>query len=241
MNRNKAVNSNEGARQLAYLTVFAIAMAYLESAVVVYLRQLFHPQNLRQVFPPGEFSPAFLVLEIGREAATIIMMWAVARLVARSRPDRLFPLFVFLFGVWDLFYYFWLKILIGWPVHWLEWDILFLIPFAWVGPWLTAALIALLLVVWSFILLRNNIPFRNQRRFRLLFLPGCALCIAAFLQPALAAYLQSGKAALAALQPSHFWWPLFAAGYFLIAAGLWSTVETGDSVRKDSPGETSSE
>ncbi len=228
MNRNRVVNPNEGARQLIFLTVFAISMAYLEAAIVVYLRQLFHPQNLRQVFPLGEFSSSFLVLEVGREAATIIMMWAVARLISRGRVGRLFPLFVFLFGVWDLFYYFWLKILIGWPVHWLEWDILFLIPFAWVGPWITAALIALLLVVWSFILLRKDIAFRNHRRFRLLFLPGCLICIAAFIQPALAAYLQSGKSALAAFQPSHFWWPLFAMGYFLLAVGLWSTMKAGD-------------
>jgi hypothetical protein len=42
--------------------------------------------------------------------------------------------FLFAFGVWDIFYYVALKLLIGWPASLLTWDILFLIPVSWLGP-----------------------------------------------------------------------------------------------------------
>ncbi len=36
--------------------------------------------------------------------------------------------------MWDIFYYIFLKALLGWPASLLTWDILFLIPVVWVGP-----------------------------------------------------------------------------------------------------------
>jgi hypothetical protein len=41
---------------------------------------------------------------------------------------------MFVFGIWDLFYYVWLKVCLGWPSSLLTWDVLFLIPVPWVGP-----------------------------------------------------------------------------------------------------------
>ncbi len=46
-------------------------MAYLESAVVVYLRELYYPDGFS--FPLREIPMTILITEIGREAATIVM------------------------------------------------------------------------------------------------------------------------------------------------------------------------
>ena len=50
--------------------------------------------------------------------------------------------FVVVFGVWDIFYYVFLRVLVTWPASLLDWDILFLIPLPWVGPVLAPVLIA---------------------------------------------------------------------------------------------------
>ncbi|MFN3876453.1 MAG: hypothetical protein ACK4L7_11140, partial [Flavobacteriales bacterium] len=71
--------------------------------------------------------------EVWREAATLLMLLAPAALVARSALER-FAWFCYGFGVWDIFYYVWLKALIGWPGSLLSPDLLFLIPVPWVGP-----------------------------------------------------------------------------------------------------------
>ena len=54
-------------RQLLWLTVFAIAMAYMESAVVVYLREIFYPEGFR--FPLHPVTGPIAVTEVIREAA----------------------------------------------------------------------------------------------------------------------------------------------------------------------------
>jgi hypothetical protein len=51
-------------------------MAYLESAVVVYLRALYYPRGF--TFPLAPMPPGMVAIEMGREAAT-------ARDVARRR------------------------------------------------------------------------------------------------------------------------------------------------------------
>ena len=38
------------------------------------------------------------------------------------------------FGIWDIFYYVFLKIIYDWPKSLFDWDILFLIPLPWWGP-----------------------------------------------------------------------------------------------------------
>ena len=55
------------------VTVFSIAMAFLETAVVVYLRKLFYLNGFN--FPlKGFLDPSILSIEWIREFATIIML-----------------------------------------------------------------------------------------------------------------------------------------------------------------------
>ena len=59
-------------RTIIYLTVFSIAMGYLESAVVVYLRMIFYPEGF--TFPLKAIDQHTAIVEILREAATLIML-----------------------------------------------------------------------------------------------------------------------------------------------------------------------
>ena len=51
-------------RRVTWLTIYAVAMAYVESAVVVYLRALYYPQGFD--FPLAPMPPGMMALEIGR-------------------------------------------------------------------------------------------------------------------------------------------------------------------------------
>src|SRR5260370_3453976 len=91
-------------RTVLALLLFGTAFGYLEAAVVSYLRALHEPARQRyypgrpaaDLFPlltldqmrataPGQMQT--LAIEIGREAATIIMLAAVALAVARNAGD----------------------------------------------------------------------------------------------------------------------------------------------------------
>jgi hypothetical protein len=125
------------------LIVFALAMGYLEAAVVVYLRAIVYPQGF--AFPIRTIDLHLAAVELGREGATIAMMLAVAFLAEATRRGR-FACFMVLFGVWDLAYYLFLKVTISWPESLLTWDLLFLIPVIWTGPVLAPMMVSALLI-----------------------------------------------------------------------------------------------
>jgi hypothetical protein len=127
-----------------YLAVFSIAMGYLEGAVVVYLRMIFYPEGF--TFPLNAIDQHTAVVEILREAATLIMLAGAGIIAGRTRTEK-FGLFLYCFAIWDIFYYVFLKLLIGWPESLLTWDILFLIPVTWVGPVIAPVINSLTMIV----------------------------------------------------------------------------------------------
>ena len=137
-------------RLFVWMAVFFIAMAFLESAVVVYLRALYYPEGFD--FPLAPMSPILVTTEIWREAATLIMLLVPGALVARSALER-FAWFCFGFGVWDIFYYIWLKVLLDWPSSLASRDLLFLIPVPWVGPVWAPCVVSLGLIGLAIVLL----------------------------------------------------------------------------------------
>ena len=141
------------ARRLAWLTTFCIAMSYLESAVVVYLRAIYYPDGFS--FPLVLIESRMGAIEIGREAATLVMLFGVAAVTSTDRWER-FLLFAFSFGIWDIFYYVWLWVFLGWPPSLLTWDLLFLIPVPWIGPVLAPVVVSVSLVVGSLLLLNRQ-------------------------------------------------------------------------------------
>ena len=75
----------------------------------------------------------------------------VALAVARNAGDWA-AAFVITFGTWDITFYVFLKVLLGWPASVFTWDILFLIPVPWVGPVLAPVLVSAVMIaagVWQ--------------------------------------------------------------------------------------------
>ncbi len=142
-------------RRAFWAVLFVLAMAAAEGAVVVYLRELFCPQAA--LFPVQDFGPDPRSLRIGlvevfREAATLAMLVAVAVLAGATRWQR-WSFFMLAFGLWDLLYYFWLIVFLGWPPSPMTWDVLFLIPVVWSGPVLAPCLVSASLVGAAWVLL----------------------------------------------------------------------------------------
>jgi len=119
-------------------------MAFLEASVVVYLRQLYYPGGF--AFPLVRIPERMILIECGRELATIVMLISVSLWLGNTRWSR-FGWFAFVFGIWDLFYYVWLRLLLKWPATLLDPDILFLVPLPWIGPVVAPIAIALTMCV----------------------------------------------------------------------------------------------
>ncbi len=170
-------------RILVLLGIYAVAMALFEAAVVVYMRRLYYPENPLELFPLHFLNNYDPFLEFSREVATIVMILTVAFLAERRSLTRSFAAIVFVFGVWDLFYYVWLKILIDWPQRWLEWDVLFLIPRVWLGPWICPAGIAMLFIVWGSWTLLSQRETMFTPTSLTMFVAGAGMGLASLMQP----------------------------------------------------------
>ncbi|HNY09113.1 MAG TPA: hypothetical protein PKO42_04430, partial [Tenuifilaceae bacterium] len=138
--------------KLIWVTLFAIAMGLLESAVVIYMRELLYPGGFS--FPLSPIPERLAVTELLRELATLVMLVGVGVVAGRNFPER-FAWFIFSFGVWDIFYYVFLKLLIGWPTSMLTWDLLFLIPVTWTGPVVAPVAISLMMITLALVILKS--------------------------------------------------------------------------------------
>lgn len=143
-------------KNLLPLSVFSVAFGFLEAAVVVYLRKIYYPDGFS--FPLNPFIEAnILQVELIREITTIVMLVCVGIVAGRSFIERL-CYFMFCFGVWDIFYYVGLKIFLNWPESLLSWDLLFLIPVAWVGP-----VVAPIVCSFTMIFISVSVIFLKQK------------------------------------------------------------------------------
>jgi hypothetical protein len=134
--------------KLTLLAIFGIAMAHLEGVVVVYLRKalgiLDSESNKESI---EKFPERYLKIEMTREAATIIMLVAIAYLVGGSWIEK-GVFFLWTFAFWDLFYYLSLYILIKWPPKLTTIDVLFLIPKPWIAPvWFPIGISSITIVI----------------------------------------------------------------------------------------------
>jgi len=203
---------NDLGRRFLWVSAYAIAMALLEAVVVVYIRGLLQVTNDRVALGPCA------KMEMWREVATLVMLVAVGWLAGRRAPDRL-AYGLFAFGVWDIWYYIWLKVLIDWPATLLDWDILFLIPLRWWGPVLSPVLIAALICVNAVL---ATMRMARGKRLRLtparvgLVVLGGLLALYVFMSDSLCALL-GGLSNWATLRPGPFKWPLFLTALALMA------------------------
>ncbi len=202
-------------KRLCIVVIFSIAFAYIEAAVVVYLRRIFYPAGFAfplTNFPSGALWERLLLTEIGREIATLVIIFTSSWLFGRNLQQR-FAFFLTIFAVWDIFFYVWLKVLLNWPASLMDWDILFLIPITWAGPVLAPVLVSLTLLVFSIIILYRCSRGRPIRQTRIgwlgLMLAGLVVVVS---------FCIAGRHMTEPDFKSYFHCPLFALGHISAVA-----------------------
>ena len=139
--------NNKTITTLIWLTIFSIAMGFMESAIVIYLRELYYPEGFN--FPLKIIGNKIAITEFLREIATIIMLAGIGILTGRKAIEK-FAIFIYCFAIWDIFYYVFLKLILNWPESLLTWDILFLVPVTWVGPVIAPVINSFTMIILAF-------------------------------------------------------------------------------------------
>ncbi len=218
--------------RFVWLTVFAVAMGFLEGIVVIYLRELYYPAGFS--FPLKMLPPELVTIEWIREITTLIMLATVGIMAGRNNLQRL-SYFMFAFGVWDIMYYVALKLLIGWPDSLLTWDLLFLIPWSWLGPVLAPVICSLTMIFMAVSFIRqeeNGSRVKPRPSDWVLISFGGAIILYTFLIDYLRLIIHSGVLAskgspdaskqllnlITNYVPDSYNWILFISGELLIIA-----------------------
>lgn len=200
------------------LWVFGVAFGYLEAAVVIYLRRILNAGS-DVLFPVQAALSApenlIVAVEVNRELATLVLLLIPAVLFTQRNFLR-FLAYAVVFGIWDLAYYGFLWLLVGWPPGWMTYDVLFLVPTLWVAPVLCPALLA-----GTMVLMGSWLLFQTEKRpirppsatHWVVALAGAGVVLFSFMGEA--EYYRGGGL------PPRFAWDFFVGGYGLaLLAGL---------------------
>ncbi|MCM3881410.1 MAG: hypothetical protein ND807_14980 [Vicinamibacterales bacterium] len=206
-----------GARNRWILVVaFAIGMAWVEAASVYYLRMTVDRLQPYQA-NPLPMRGILEQVELIREAATLVMLLTVGALAGSTWRTRL-GYTAIAFGVWDIFYYAFLKAIYGWPSSLLDWDVLFLLPLPWWGPVLAPMIIAALMIVWGTLVSQfASSDFDVTSTLWPVSWLGITLALYVFMADSLRA-VGEGLDATRTILPQSFNWPVFAVALTLMAA-----------------------
>lgn len=204
----------------AIVVVFAVGMAWVEAAAVYYLR-LMTDRIVPYQQQPLPLETVLGRVELVREAATLLMLLTVGMLAARTWRKRLAYSSI-AFGVWDIFYYVFLRLISDWPRSPFDWDILFLLPLPWWGPVFAPVCIAVLMIVWGTVATQTEETSPAKALARALWgasAIGVTLALYVFMADALRS-LPLGLDATRSVLPTSFNWTGFWAAVALIAAPL---------------------
>ena len=91
-----------GKKRLLAAALFGIAFGFIEAAVVVYLRAATGLWPVPQLKALAAFPESLLRIECYREAATIVMLVAIAILVGQRIKEKAVA-FLWTFAFWDIF------------------------------------------------------------------------------------------------------------------------------------------
>lgn len=213
-----------------WLAVFAVAMGFLEGIVVIYLREIYYPAGFD--FPLKLMPQELVRIEWIREIATLVMLATVGIIAGRNNLQRLLY-FLFAFGVWDIVYYIALKLLIGWPASLLTWDILFLIPWSWLGPVLAPVISSVTMIFMALLIIgreEKDSRVKLQPLDWILIFSGAAIILYTYLVDVLKLIIESSMLASESSTtgyeqlitlilnyiPDNYNWLLFIIGELLI-------------------------
>ena len=227
------MNSKSLKFYLLVVSIFSIAMGLLESAVVIYLREILYPEGFG--FPLSPVQPDLMLTELLREGATIIMLLGIGLLAGRNKVER-FAWFLYSFAIWDIFYYVFLWLLIGWPSSLMTYDVLFMLPSTWIGPVITPLIISLTMIAFALLILVMN---RQKKEVKipgiswLLLITGSVILILGFIWDYSAFIMESMSIRDILTQPKEevlklatqyiprkFNWFLYILGELIILSGI---------------------
>ncbi|MFH1787699.1 MAG: hypothetical protein ABH811_02835 [archaeon] len=219
--------------KISIVTIFAIAMGFLEAVVVIYLRKLYYPNGFN--FPlKGFIDPSILSIEWVREFATIVMLITVAMLASKKLYER-FAYFIYAFAIWDIFYYLFLKLTLNWPASFFTWDILFLIPWPWVGPVLAPLLCTILMIITTLIIINfKDSKIKIKLREFILVITGLLVVLYTWLYDYGKIIIGRGFTKdfftlannpqfyqiIESYSPSYYNWPIFLIGLIISSIGI---------------------
>ena len=188
------------------------------------IRQQLHPERKpgdlfplitpEQLAAAGPDHPRRLAIEVGREAATMAMLAGFALAAGRNFSERV-AAFAVVFGLWDISFYAFLRLLIQWPESLSTWDILFLIPLPWVGPVWAPILVSLTMIVCGLISLRLG-GLRGRPLHWFGVLAGALVIVLAF--------VWDFRNTRAGGLPNSFNWPMLFAGEAIGLTGFVAAV-----------------
>ena len=225
----------ESKNKLWIITFFAIAMGFLETVVVIYLRDMFYTAGFN--FPlKGFVNPSIIGIEWIREFATIVMLVTIAMLAAKKFYERL-AYFLYAFAIWDIFYYIFLKIFLDWPASMLTWDVLFLIPWPWAGPVIAPIICSILFIIMTLIIINSvdsNIKVRILPKEWALMVLGVILILYTWIYDYGKIIISGGYTKdfftlnnnpelmqiIANYMPKHYNWSVFILGIIFASAGM---------------------
>ncbi|HCT31356.1 MAG TPA: hypothetical protein DIW31_11660 [Bacteroidales bacterium] len=228
------MKTHEIRRVYIWITLFSIAMAFLETAVVVYMRKLYYPEGFN--FPLKIMDKDIMVVEVFREFATLVMLLGAGFIAGRNRTEK-FGLFLYSFAVWDIFYYVFLKVTLDWPSSLMTWDILFLIPTTWVGPVIAPVIVSLVMIAFAFLISKStskNIQTKINLAEWLLLIGGSIVLIIGFVYDYIRFMLeyfsfaeifdpskiQALMAKAVLYIPESFPWVIFIVGLMIVIGGV---------------------
>lgn len=211
-------------RLVPAIVLWATAFAFVEAAVVEYLRALYYPianggftfpiLTVEQIRILGEEHERRLLMEVGREVATLVMLASVGIVAGKNRREC-WAHFMIAFGVWDIFYYLWLKLFLGWPPSIMTWDLLFIVPIPWVAPVLAPVIISAALIISGLIVLfyeSQGRPLLTRAGDWALLTGGGLIVIISF--------CWDYDNIISGGYPNPFHWPLFFVGFAVTAAAF---------------------
>lgn len=208
----------ESLRKLIVVGLFALAMAFVETVVVVFLRMIYYPNGFAFPLNPKMESWVYL-MEFVREIFTLVMLAAVGYLAGKKISEK-FAYFIYAFAVWDIFYYLWLKVILDWPASLLDWDLLFLVPVAWIGPVLALVICSITFIFFCLVIIKledQNTKVKLNWKEGFLFLAGSLIIIYTWVIDYIRLSLENK---LVGFVPVDYNWPLFILGEAVIGTAI---------------------
>lgn len=144
--------------KLFLISMFGVSMGLLEAIIIVYLRMIPSVADSFNLPLIPNFPVELMPIEQLREAATIVMLISFALLIGKTRWERL-AVFLWVFGIWDIFYYIFLFLLINWPKTIFAMDVVFLIPIKWYVPVWVALIVMIVFLINSFYIFRKKVNY----------------------------------------------------------------------------------